>query len=366
MLMSAFTELHKTGTIPSRYRHAFLNIPVSDLVKGGLENAVISTDALGAVTFHFELDNLNNFEVVKQSLAKTIDSDCEDIPTAGGNVLTLSYNYDSLELVPYYVGEKVIISADTTADPPVAIFSTAVITGITYNQADGEVKITTTYTFPDLTGSLVYENVKIEESVEEDENYGTFKILTAQMIASLVQGPVSIPSQLDYATFTTFQESVDLQYYNRLIEIEPECVSLFIMFQNPESTATNANKLSNNINVRSYRLRIDNQDTFDRDILLNYESNNLYTHDPAYYELLNRLFMNSSLPLKNFNCVALARNELLLPNVFNQAGNQILILGCPTPLTQKQKQVQINIECADGQQVKNLIMYKLCLRSLKL
>jgi hypothetical protein len=46
--------------------------------------------------------------------------------------------------------------------------------------------------------------------------------------------------------------------------------------------------------------------------------------------------------------------------------NQILILGCPTPLTQKQKQVQINIECADGEQVKNLVMYKLCLRSLKL
>lgn len=366
MLMSPFTELHKTGTIPSRYRHAFLNIPVSDLVKGGLENAVISTDALGAVTVHLELDNLNNFEVVKEPLAKTIDNDCEDVPTAGGNTLTLSYFYDSLELVPFFVGEKVKISATTTADPPVAILEDAVITGITYNQATGLVTITTTYTFPALTGSLVYEDVKIEESVEDDEDYGTFKILTAQMAVSLVQGVVDIPSQLDYATFTTFQESVDLQHFNRVIEVEPECVSLFIMFQDPSSTATTANKLSNNVNVKSYRLRIDNQDVYDRDILVNYQSNNLYTHDPAYHELLNRLFMNSGLPLKNFNCVALARNELLLPDVFNQAGNQILILGCPTPLTQKQKQVQINIECADGQQVKNLVMYKLCLRSLKL
>ena len=366
MLMSPFTELHKTGTIPSRYRHAFLNIPISDLVKGGLESQVISTDTLGAVTFHFELNNLNNFEVVKQLLTKDIDGECNNMPTGGGSTITLKYKYDSLELVPFFVGEKVIISA-TSNDPAVpSIAHTSVITGITYNQASEVVQITTTYTFPSLTGSYFYSDVFIEESTEEDQDYGTFKILTAQLATSLVQGSVDIPNQLNYATFTTFQESVDLQHYNRVIEVEPECVSLFIMFQNPSTTFTDANKLSNNVNVKSYRLRIDNQDVYDRDILVNNQSNNLYTHDPAYHELLNRLFMNSGLPVKNFNCVALARNELLLPNVFTVPENQILILGCPTPLTDKQKQVQINIECEDSTLVHNLIMYKLCLRSLKL
>lgn len=364
-LMSPFTELHKTGAIPSRYRRAFLNIPVSDLLKG-VGKEVLSTDSLGATTLHLELDNLNNFEVVKEPLAFPVDNDCDDVPVAGGNTVTLKKKYPYLEMVPYYVGEKVAITATTNEPTPVGIDVEAVITEISYNQATGAVVITTSYSFLALTASYVYEGVSIAESVEEDEDYGSFKILTASLAVSLVQGPVSLPSQLNYFTFTTFQESVDLQYYNRVIEVEPECVSLFIMFQDPTTTATNANKLSNNVDVKSYRIRIDNQDVYDRNINTNYQSNSLYTHDPAYHEMLNRLFLNSGISLKNFNGVALARNSDTLPGVFTVADNQILILGCPTPMTERQKQVQINIECSSGNKVKNLVMYKLCMRSLKL
>jgi hypothetical protein len=371
MLMSPFVEMHKTGSISSRYRHCFLNTPLSEIIPAGLANEILSTDDLGALTLHLELDDLNRFEVKKLGLTQDVDGGCENVPTAGGNVLTLKLKYDSLTRVPFFVGEKVKITATTTADPPVIITpQDAVITEISYNQATGLVNITTNYTFPALTGVIVYGTVVIAESVEGPSpapDYGSFKILLAQLGASLVQGPAPMVNQLNYMTFTTFQESVDLQSYSRIVEIEPECVSLFIMFQDPGTSAsTRANKLSNNVNVKSYRIRIDNEDVYDRDILVNYTSNNAYTHDPAYHELLNRLFLNSGLPLKNFNCVALARDAGTLNQYYDEAGNQILILGCPTPMTPRQKQVQININCTDGQQVKNLIMYKLCVRSLKM
>jgi hypothetical protein len=367
MLMSPFVEMHKTGSISSRYRHCFLNTPLSEIIPAGLAEEILSTDDLGALTLHLELDDLNRFEVKKLGLTQSIDGFCDNVPTAGGSVLTLTLKYDSLTRMPFFVGEKVKITAVTTASPPVSINENAVITDISYNQATGLVNITTTYTFPALTGSLVYGTVKISESVETSPDYGSFKILLAQLGASLVQGPAPMVNQLNYMTFTTFQESVDLQNYSRIVEIEPECVSLFIMFQDPGTSAsTRANKLSNNVNVKSYRIRIDNEDVYDRDISTNYTSNNSYTHDPAYHELLNKLFLNSGLPLKNFNCVALARDAGVLNDYYNVAGNQILILGCPTPMTPRQKQVQINISCADGSFVKNLIMYKLCVRSLKM
>lgn len=366
MLMSPFIEMKKTGNISSRYRHCFLNTPLSEIIPGGLASEILSTDDLGALTLHLELDDLNRFEVKKLGLTQSIDGSCENVPTAGGAVLTLKLKYDSLTRMPFFVGEKVKIGAVTTQETPVTINQDAVITAITYNQATGLTTITTTYTFPALTGTFVYGTVVISESVEVSPDYGSFKILLAQLGASLVQGMAPQMNQLDYMTFTTFQESVDLQNYSRIVEVEPECVSLFIMFQNPSTSATDANKLSNNFNVRSYRIRIDNEDVYDRDINLNYESNNEYTHDPAYHELLNRLFLNSGLPLKNFNCVALSRNAGVLNNYYNVAGNQILILGCPTPMTSRQKQIQININCSVGGQVKNLIMYKLCVRSLKM
>jgi hypothetical protein len=369
--MSAFTELHKTGIVPSAYVNPRLNIPISQLLSLGALD-VFDTGKLGATTLHLELDNLSAFKVIKQQLTTAIDGACNDIGPASTSTLTLTATYDSLELVPFFVGEKVLINYTNPGSPapaspvvpPFNVNTNAAITNIVYNETTGVVSITTSYNFVALTGTLKYSAITIAESVEVDASlYGSLQILTAQLGLAIIQDPkVQSPDVIDYTTFTTFEKSVNQQVYSEIVEVEPECVNLLACFQDPAGY----NKLSNNVNVRSYRIRVDNLDVFDRDINVNNVSNSNYTHDMGYYELLNRLFLNASLPLKNMSCVALARNENNLVDKFNKAELQILLLGCPTPLTAGQKQIQLNINAVDGQQIKNLVLFKQIVKSLKL
>ena len=368
--MSAFTELHKTGVVPSAYVNPRLNIPISQLLSLGALD-VFDTGKLGATTIHLELDNLSAFKVIKQQLTTDVDSRCNDVGPQGTSTLTLTPKYDSLELVPFFVGEKVLLNwtnpglpSANPVVPPSAGSASAVITQMAYNEATGVVSITTSYSFAPLTGALKYTAITISESVELNPAlYGSLQILSAQLGLAIIQDPkVQSPDVIDYTTFTTFEKSVNQQVYSEIVEVEPECANLLVCFQDPAGY----NKLSNNVNVNSYRIRVDNLDVFDRDIYVNNVSNSNYTHDMGYYELLNRLFLNASLPLKNMSCVALARNENNLVSRFSQAELQILLLGCPTPLTAVQKQIQLNINAANGQQIKNLVLFKQVVKSLKL
>jgi hypothetical protein len=66
------------------------------------------------------------------------------------------------------------------------------------------------------------------------------------------------------------------------------------------------------------------------------------------------------------SCVALARNENNLVDRFTQPELQILLLGCPTPLTVGQKQIQLNINAINNQQIKNLVLFKQLAKKLTL
>ena len=372
--MSPFTELHKSGSVPSAYVNARLNIPISQLLSLGALD-VFDTGKFGATTIHLELDNLNAFKVIKQKLTTDVDGRCSDIGPQGTSTLTLTATYDSLELLPFFVGEKVQLNwinpGLPTATPPVPTsdgVAAAAITQIAYNEATGVASITTSYSFPSLTGGLKYTGITIAESVELNADlYGSLQILTAQLGLAVIQDPqVQSPDVIDYTTFTTFEKSVNQQIYSEIVEVEPECVNLLVCFQDPSTISNSYNKLSNNRFIDNYRIRVDNLDVFDRDIFVNRVSNSLYTHDMGYYELLNRLFLNASLPLKNMSCVALARNENDLVSRFNQTELQILLLGCPTPLTVGQKQIQLNINAVNNQQIKNLVLFKQLVKKISL
>ena len=373
--MSPFTELHKSGSVPSAYVNARLNIPISQLLSLGALD-VFDTGKFGATTIHLELDNLNAFKVIKQQLTTDVDGGCSDIGPMGTSTLTLTVTYDSLELLPFFVGERVQLNwinpgSPAPANPvvpPSDGAAVAVITQIAYSEATGVASITTTYSFPSLTGALKYTGVRIAEFNYADPNlFGSLQILTAQLGLAVIQDPqVQSPDVIDYTTFSTFEKSVNQQIYSEIVEIEPECVNLLVCFQDPTVVSKSYNKLSNNVSIDNYRIRVDNLDVFDRDIFLNRVSNSLYTHDMGYYELLNRLFLNASLPLKNMSCVALARNENNLVNRFSQPELQILLLGCPTPLTVGQKQIQLNINAFNNQQIKNLVLFKQLAKKLTL
>jgi hypothetical protein len=362
-LMSAFTELHK-NEYTSAYVNPRLNIPLSQLVSlGNLDVFDTASNKFGSTTLHLELDNLNAFTVNKQQLTTDVDGVCEPITSANTptNTLQLEATYDSLELVPFFTGEKVRLSFTETGQQQEVV--DAVITNILYDASTRIVQIITNYQFGALTGANTYSGIVLGESIEDDELYGTFRILNAELCVALIDDPkVQSPDVINFMTFTTFEKSVNQQNYSEIVEIEPECVNLFIMQNNP----TSYNKLSNNVEIESSRIRINGLDVYDRDINYNYASNFAYTHDVAYYEMLNKTFLNASMSLKNVSCVALSRNEPTIADYFDRSGLQILIICCPTPLTATQKQVQLNINAKSGEAVNNLVLFKQCMKTIKM
>lgn len=363
-LMSAFTELHK-NEYASAYVNPRLNIPLSQLVQlGNLDVFDTAPNKFGSTTLHLELDNLNAFTVSKQQLTTNVDGKCNEIIASNTptNTLTLTATYDSLELVPFFTGEKVSITFTATGEEVTTV--PAVITNIQYDSASRIVLITTNYQFDQLTGTDTYSTISIAESSEGGSpNYGSLRILNAELCLAIIEDPkVQSPDVVNFMTFTTFEKSVNQQSYSEIVEIEPECVNLFIMMNNPSGY----NKLSNNVEVANSRIRINGLDTYDRDINYNYASNFPYTHDVAYYEMLNKTFMNGSIPLKNMSSVALSRNEMNLVDYFDRPELQILIIATPTPLTATQKQVQLNINAKDGELIQNLVLFKQCMKTIKM
>jgi hypothetical protein len=147
---------------------------------------------------------------------------------------------------------------------------------------------------------------------------------------------------------------------NKIFEIEPNCVNVVMMFNNSTS-----NLISNNTKVTSYRMRIDNVDVYDRDILVNKETAlEKHIHDALHYDAVNRTFMNMGKPLKNLNLVNMAQTQQNFNSRFNQDALQIMLLAAPTPLTANTKKLQINVEASAS--FDNVILYKQIAKSIKL
>ena len=143
--------------------------------------------------------------------------------------------------------------------------------------------------------------------------------------------------------------------------------------------ANDSNPLSSNIHLESYRMRIDNIDVYDRDILTNYvtgattfDRKGHLTHDSLHYDSINRTFLNASLPLRNLTFMAMIRNQVKYNNVMRFTDdttigdglNKIMIVASPTPITNETKKVQYNLTNKTGHNLGGVILYKQVLRSV--
>lgn len=374
---SPFIEMRKTGDVLSAYRHNYLRIPVSHILQLGAVN-VLDTNKLGACRIHLELENLSYYglELVvnETEFEQRGPQGAADGINQGYDIL-MGLTYESIEEVPFFVGQYVKLSMQgfDADNNPVGnrIEADDVISKIVYDATTRKITITTGFSFvpqPD-TNVVSFSDIEVQSYTPPPElgPNGSYNILTAQLGLCTVENvPASIsPNEIEYLTFTTEEYNAGGQaFMNKIFELEPECVNVFLMFYNP---AVPSNLLSNNVHISSYRLRIDGNDVIDRDIRTNINSPQSVTVDPLHYELLYRTFVNTSMPLSNLIGASMSATERGQEGLQHVAANQILLIACPTPMTVDTKKFQVNLETfPESPGIANVILFKQVVKVLKL
>jgi len=365
-LASGFTQLTKVGSVPSSYVNNMLRIPLSHLFELGSVK-IFDTNKLGVCRVHLELDNLSNIQVNYASNATGVEGQCSVVGSGGSNVVTPLRKYDTLELSPWHVGMAVTLVGTASAGDNVNEIT--LITSIAYDLPSGTISITlanglpalvapATYTFVEIT-PLDYAGVLVK---------GSFSILQASLGVAYNDALASQSMDvMEYLTYTTEEYSANAQFMHKIFDVESNAVNCILMFQDPTNPS---NVISNNTNVVSYRMRVENDDVYNRDINVNnLISDDIYSHDPLHYDSINRTFVNSNLTLKNLQFASLTRDDHVDGGrgVLTSDTNQILILASPLPFTQQSKKVQFDISCQGmGGLVKNVILYKQVIKSVNL
>ena len=382
-LLSPFVEFHKDGNVPSQYIDAYFRIPLADLFSlGSLQ--VLDTSKTGKLRLHLELEKLQYLQVIDVDLFKSASG--ESVLKEGvfnnllvqSNIVVTSMSYENLQNSPYYVGQKLKFSYqpldDTEPDPlpvgPVLTFD-ATITSIAYTSDTGIITITLDNPFPTLpSGAVTYSNISCEDfPLVEDV---TLQVMTCELGVAQYSTVQPSPDVLNYTTFTTEEYSTGgvSKFLNKVFEIEPNAINAMLFFNH-----NNSNPLSNNVHLDNYRMRIDNQDVYDRNINTNYLSGKLtklhLTNDSLHMDSLNRTFLNASIPLRNLTMMAMIHNSLEYSNStrFENGDfgddNRIMILATPTPLTTTTKKLQFNLENKDEHAIGDVILYKQVVRTVK-
>lgn len=371
MLLSPFVEMHKDGSVASFYRDVYLRIPLSQLFSLGSLTA-LDTSRTGALRVHVELENLSYLQVVEAKLFKdplTLNqSKMLDITTSTNQLITSPlYPYESLDESPFFVGQKLNVGWASGPEDGTEVF----VDAISWNSITKQITLTTNTVFlpPPETGPLeevfvieVYETLPVGLQIPQ-AYLGICEIVGAKPAGGDV---------LEYTTWSVEQYSNNAYSLDKVFEVEGNAINAFLMFNNNDS-----NLISHNDKVADYRMRIDQNDVYNRQINVNYNAEGVVCHDPLHYDSINRTMLNSALPLKNLTFLNMVRdktataggeNDLTLAERFDNKSLAQLIIACPLPETQMSKKVQFTVNTKDNNDyiISNVILFKQIIRSVKL
>ena len=341
---SLFRELHKEGNVSSRDVQAPVRIKMDELFNlGSLKE--FDCRKLGRCRAHIELDNVLTFEPQTEAeMGGAVSFD--DVTGANNNIVTLTTkdSYDVLEDSPFWVGQVVKINALGTGGVGNVVNKYVKITEILY-EANRTVRITFDDKLPDLTGGQTYTLVTVDPVAADTVS---FTIDFSELVTQVVGNPSQMADKLTYTTYSTEQYNANgLTNFQRLFQVEPEAVSLMVMFP-----TDNNGVVSSNDDVSDYRLKIDNIDQTDR---------NVKPHSPLYYNILNDVMLDANLAVANLNEFSLdARAQ---GEDKRTTGVRLLFVPAKLEQTQREKNIQVSIN-ATGGGVKLVNLYKLVVREI--
>jgi hypothetical protein len=324
------------------------------------------------MVLHLELADLDQFEtyVVDSAGSLATAVGCEDIGVADSAIVQVKQDVANqirdIADIKFFVGQSVEINGTGLAQ---AIQTKIVDIELVFvpDNVEGATNITYSMTFEDVVPAGT-TNVLVSRAAATNPNPNiNFEVLTMELALTYVNVEPKPMSMLEYPTFKTELISVNAPYYEKILDIEPECVNVFIMFKTFSQLPSNLRSL------QFFRLRVDGVDVINRDIRTNFGDNTngggvFKIRDGLYYDLLNDAFANGGLKLKNVDeSLQPQTTDALSVSSYFRYDDKSLILCVPTFQTPTWKKLQVQLG-ADGNvaDIDRLYVYKHCVKAVKL
>lgn len=330
-----FRKIERNGTLNSQLVQSPIRIDLKDLFSlDGLQQ--YRGSKLGNTRIHLELQPgvmvpqqlNNNAAVISGIVVKAF--------VVGATVIKCVYSQD--RPCPFYNGLSIDVPIDPIATEPKRI------TGIAYNVTDNTYDLTIDSV---MVGALAADGAFSATAYLSTATAQSFVINKVEIVLKKYNNPLPLVPSLNYRTFTTEEvNGFAIGTYSKMFYLEPECVNLFILF--PQTLENGI--LSIKDPLMTYRLRVDNVDLTNRDILVD---------SPLYYDRINMTFNNAGNDFKLKN-LQMTNN----PAFIGADMNKLMMICSPVPPTQKEKLLQVSITASKA--IPRMILFKQCLRSVNL
>lgn len=359
MNTSVVRELNKEGDVVSREVDAQLQIPLRDIFELG-KLKEYHANKWGKTRIHLELNTgLIEAEDVANASQNAAQLAFEDFTDAGVDIdtLTTTATYTRLEDSPFWVGQILNFTANAGSGTLPGTNQEALVSAITWNRSGANAgRLTLSLEWdggvpPQGTATGVTASFIPADTI-------TTEFTQAELVLQRVRVPGPAPDKLNYRTWTTEEFSGTGQTnFSRMFQLEPEAVNVLLMF--PVNGI-----VSQNNDLESYRLRLNNEDLIDRDVDPRFDATS--GCDPLHLDRLNMTLLNCGIPMVNFQQYNYAANEKTIADQTQaEAGNRLTLVGNPVPLTNREKNLQVNFvlgNAAGG--LERLNLYKQVLRSV--
>ena len=304
------------------------------------------TNRGGQTRIHFRL-NLDRIEAVQNMLNANIAPDAvkhgakitavgvvNDI-TLGKQDGTDNLKVSNLDQVPYYVGMKVLITANGNGAPGSKADAPAVISEIVWNRDAG----TYTLKFENNWGDNIvtapadfYDNISIKPSAPIASS--SVKLAQAQLVLKRVNNPQG-GDTIEYTTFSVEQGFGNSQQaFSDVFVVEPQATNMLMTFQDGAEDL-----ISKNSQLETYQVAVDNVPLTDRLVTKN---------SPLDYDRKSETFRRLGGGLRNLTENAGDVADQTWASTFADAKFTSTIIASPLPLSDRPKQLQVTINGAVG------------------
>ena len=250
----------------------------------------------------------------------------------------------SIDESPYFVGQRITITS-SNGDLNVTD-KEAQITAISYDSDTGKMTLDFTPSLGDipLTGNKC-DNITVSAVVlpaAVNVRYQNAEVVMKRYTSM----PESDSGVLLYSTFSTEEDvgPTGVEDFQRQYVLEPDADAVICLLPNPDNDL-----ISQNDDFDSYRLRLNQVDLTDRDVVVD---------TPLYYDRTASLLDGMGMELKNlrFNQGESTKDEQIYAAAFG-GDSQSQFFGTPLPMTNSNKLLQVNIN-APGGDVPRLTLFK--------
>ena len=355
---SIYRQFNKTGINKSiNNNNVGVQVRLGDLMEV-CEAPEFDTNKTGSVDIHFRL-NLDKVQpVLNIPDGNVAPAEVKTFKKIGNNVanvnqITLGKADGSADLevrdlrqVPYYVGQKLLLTAtdsrgaDSKADAPV------VIKEIIYDKNDNVENSSGTYSlvFEQNWGTATgggdeYTGISVKLPIAEGGAGSTIQSSSAKLVlAELVLKKVMNPQGLDtlnYHTFDTIQSSGNAQQsFHDVQIIHGESDNMLLTFQDGAD-----NLISKNNQLESYQISVDNVPQTDRLVDKN---------SPLDYDRKYNTFQRLSGGLRNLTENAGNTQDYTWATTYADNKFNSTIVALPLPSSERPKQLQLQINASAG------------------